>query len=292
VTMTRARHCLIVPDSSSLYARTNTKSSRTDFAGLVGWRESAPPSGFPDAPPVARLENLVTSTTANVVSAGVALDPATLAAANRISKAIPLTQTPSRLAHGTDAANLDSVDPAAPPADPLDEDFIPLLGAGGKTYGTWWHNTLQCFPWRGDVATRDALVAETIEAIPAVEQWRERAAAEFATFLVSATLREIIAAGSHFQPEIPFAHALAGEPPTWVEGVLDLLVLRADGSAWIVDWKTDRQRADESAEQLLTRLKSTYAAQLQAYAAAIQAAGRDVTRRTIYSTALGSAIDC
>ena len=77
-----------------------------------------------------------------------------------------------------------------------------------------------------------------------------------------------------------------------MEGILDLLVLRGDGTAWIVDWKTDRQQEGESADKMLARLRLTYAPQLRAYADAIQAAGREVTRQTIYSTALGSAIDC
>ena len=163
---------------------------------------------------------------------------------------------------------------------------------GGKDYGTWWHDTLQQFPWRENDDVRSTYLDRAGRTIPATEDWRHRGRDELAGFAISATCGELSEAGRIFQPEIPFAHAVPGEPPIWVEGILDLLVLRADGTAWIVDWKTDRQREGESAETLLARLKETYAAQLEAYATAIQAAGRAVTRRTIYSTALGSAIDC
>lgn len=111
-------------------------------------------------------------------------------------------------------------------------------------------------------------------------------------FADSDTCQKIRVEGLRFLAEVPFARAIAGEPPIWMEGVLDLLVLRADESTWIVDWKTDRRQEGESDEALLERLKATYAAQLAAYADAIESLGREVTRRTIYSTALGSAIDC
>ncbi len=292
VTMTRAKNFLVVPDSSALYVSVGSRSPRADFAGLVNWDVAAPPRGFVAAPPPGESRPSRVLTKPEPESALVETDPANFAAAAQISQQIPQAQTPSRLAHTDAAIERANEDPATPLADPLNADFVPLLGVGGKEYGTLWHDVLQQFPWGGDGEKRSNFVKSISQAIPKHELWRERALAELKTFASSEACGQIVASGALFQPEIPFAHAIAGDPPIWIEGILDLLVVRADGTAWIVDWKTDRQRENESAGELLARLRDTYAPQLQAYAYALRAAGREVTRRTLYSTALGSAIDC
>lgn len=221
----------------------------------------------------------------------VAFDAVTVATAARTSALIPHARSPSQIAHtiGEKAAEPTAMSPSA---DPLDDDFIPLLGVGGKDYGTWWHDTLQLFPWRADDLARRKFLGEAGRAVPAHAEWKARAVEESLRFANAIIAREIVESGKLIESEIPFAHASAGEPPAWTEGILDLLVVRDDGTAWIVDWKTDRRQEGESSDQLLARLKATYSAQLAAYAAAIESAGRTVTRRSIYSTVLGSAIDC
>ena len=292
VTMTRARDFLIVPDSSALYVSAKSKSARSDFSGLAQWDDAAPPRAFITAPPSGGVVLPRSSGKPEIEPPLIETDLTNLAAAARASKLIPQAQTPSRLAHADAAIESINEDPTTPLADPLNADFIPLLGVGGKEYGTWWHDTLQQFPWRGESREQSKSLERAGKAIPGNEPWRNRALAELKTFAASETCGEIVAAGPHFQPEIPFAHAIAGDPPIWIEGILDLLVVRADETAWIVDWKTDRQRENESAGELLARLRATYAPQLRAYGEAIRSAGREVTRCTLYSTALGSAIDC
>ena len=292
VTMTRARDYLIVPDSSAMYVSAKSKSARSDFAGLVKWDDAAPHRGFFAAPPPGGAVAPRASTKPEIESPLVETDFAAVATAALVSKLIPQAQSPSHLAHVVDETGPTNEDATPPLPDPLNADFIPLLGVGGKKYGTWWHDTLQQFPWRGDSKERRNFVDLAGRAIPGNEPWRDRAQTELRTFATSGSCGEIVAAGSLFQSEIPFAHAIAGDPPTWIEGILDLLVLRADGTAWIVDWKTDRLREGESAEELLARLCATYSPQLHAYADAIRSVGRKVTRCTLYSTALGSAVDC
>ncbi len=259
VSMTRAKSLLVVPETSGFYHA--KRGIIPNFAALVGWSGYADSPIFPEASaevpllPPGEIVPAQIPTPVEVVS----LPADRWIEAARISAQIPAALSPSRLAH-------DAREPIGPdPNDglPIDEELTPLLlGVGGKDYGTWWHDTLQQFPWQADDAARAAFVDRASGEIPASAEWRERGADELARFAASGTCREIVAAGKLFQPEIPFAHAIAGEPPTWVEGILDLLVLRADGTAWIIDWKTDRQQEGESGEALLARLTDKYAAQL------------------------------
>ena len=289
VSMTRARSLLIVPETAGFYHA--KRGIIPNFAELVGWSTCCHSADFPEANAKVRL-----LPPAEIKPAGsppkvrvVSLPADRWIQAVEKSAKIPLSQSPSRLAHGTSA----STPPDPHHAAEFTEEPRPLLlDVGGKDYGTWWHDTLQHFPWREAASVRDVYTRHSFSAIPLSAEWRTRGEMELLRFAASVTCREIIAAGKLFQAEIPFAHAIAGDPPTWIEGVLDLLVLRADGTAWIVDWKTDRLREGESAGELLARLRETYTAQLGAYAAAIQAAGREVTRQTIYSTALASSVDC
>jgi ATP-dependent exoDNAse (exonuclease V) beta subunit len=280
VTMTRSKSLLIVPDSAGFYR--DHAARKPNFASLSSWDPAHVPKEFPfpqklpllprgeDPPPPPEPAPRV-----------VAADSEKWQASARISQFIPTGTSPTRHKQPIDADDLPPEEPA-----PL------LVGIGGKDYGTWWHDTLQQFPWRGIDARRAEYVARTVSEIPANAEWRDRGQEELKRFADSKTCRDIITTGKFFLPEIPFSHAVAGEPPTWIEGILDLLILSADGPAWIVDWKTDRLREGESPDNLLARLRESYTAQLNAYAVAIEAAGRAVARRTIYSTVLGSAIDC
>ncbi len=290
VSMTRARSLLIVPETAGFYHA--KRGIVPNFAELVGWSTCRQSPDFPEANAKVRLlppaEMKPASSPPKVRVVSLPADRWIQAAGK--SAVIPSSQSPSRMAH--DATALAPTDPLRDPLEFAEEPRPLLLDVGGKDYGSWWHDTLQHFPWAKAASVRDKYAAHASDAISESAEWRKRGHAELTRFAASGTCHELVDAGALFQSELPFAHAIAAEPPIWVEGILDLLVLRRDGSAWIVDWKTDRLREGESAAELLARLRETYASQLGAYAAAIQAAGTQVTRQTIYSTALGSAIDC
>ncbi len=289
VSMTRAKSVLIIPETAGFYHA--KKGIIPNFAALVSWSAYADSPTFPEISAAVPLLPRAEITPAQIPAP---LEVISLPAdrwieAARISAQIPAALSPSRMTH-------DPLEPVVPDLSvgvPIDEEPTPLLlGIGGKDYGTWWHDTLERFPWHAIEARRAEFVARTVSGIPAAAEWRDRGHEELKRFAASEICRELTKTGKFFLSEIPFSHAVAGEPPTWIEGILDLLLLRQDGTAWIVDWKTDRRRESESAEELLARLREIYAPQVDAYAGAIEAAGRVVTRRTIYSTVLGSAIDC
>ncbi len=240
VTMTRAKGCLVVPDSSSFYVRNLESPGRTDFAGLIRWKESAPPASFALPPSTKKPSRTLATAAAPLETKISPLAPASLAEAAAISQKIPIAQSPSRLAHDSKSNNTAVESSIDPPANPLDAEFVPLLGAGGKDYGTWWHDSMEQFPWRGPDGARASHVDRAIGLIPTTAEWRHRGRGELERFVGSSFCREVRAGGMIHQSEIPFAHSVGGEPPTWIEGILDLLVLREDGSAWIIDWKTER----------------------------------------------------
>lgn len=73
-----------------------------------------------------------------------------------------------------------------------------------------------------------------------------------------------------------------------IQGVIDLYLVDENGQIEIVDYKTDRVSKDDGEE----KLKALYKVQLDIYAKAIsQLTGAKVNRKTIYSFALGRAIE-
>ena len=80
---------------------------------------------------------------------------------------------------------------------------------------------------------------------------REEIAALIATALASEPAR-LLGEARQAHREYPFAFSLGREEPL-VTGVLDLLVEQPDGSALIVDYKSDRLTGDEDLELLVQR---------------------------------------
>ena len=118
----------------------------------------------------------------------------------------------------------------------------------------------------------------------------ERAASELSAFPASKFCGELLAAGRHFLAEVPFSHPRSADE--WIEGVIDLVVVTRTGELWIVDWKTDRRRVDESESSFSNRLATLYLPQLQAYAEVLRSGmSRRPKRLALYSTELGCAIE-
>lgn len=87
--------------------------------------------------------------------------------------------------------------------------------------------------------------------------------------------------------------ALAGEM-LLVQGVMDAVLCRADGSVWLIDYKTDRLTHEErqDARAAARKLCSRHGVQLSYYAAACREMfGRLPDRVLIYSLPLGDAVE-
>ncbi|MDR1303826.1 MAG: UvrD-helicase domain-containing protein [Verrucomicrobiales bacterium] len=272
VTLTRAQRLLVLPDSSALY-RTKTGFAKGSFAALVRWDELDPltlaggsivtvsdrPADGAVAPPLAAAPS-----------------PAALAAANETWRRI----LPHTLARHTSAADADA--DGAERATPADAP------TGGLEYGTWWHQLMRDFPWRSPAAARERYLRAQVAVAPA--QFRQRGERETALLWQSALLKKLTAAGAIFLPETPFSALTA--PGTALEGVIDLVVVGADGDCVVADWKTNHRRREESDADFHRRLREIYAPQLRAYADLLtRQFHRTVSGCWLYATVSGSIIE-
>ena len=279
VTLTRARSRLIIADAPGLY-----RNSRSSYRELARWTPekmeefcAGDGAGEGDAtedspPPPAAPRPLH-------------LAPAEVRrAAERARQLTPRRVRPSSLA----------IEKPEAISDAREESAAALLLAepvGGKDYGTWWHEALVGFPWDAVEARRGEFIATSLE--KADPTFRDRAAAELARFIGSTEhgmLSSARRSGATMIAEVPFTRSAGGEAPTSTEGIMDLVVLSADGSlpALILDWKTDRLAAGESPDALLARLRAAYAAQLEEYARVF---APSAVRLALYSTAVGRGIE-
>ena len=180
-----------------------------------------------------------------------------------------------------------------PGEDGGEEAVLLAEPAGGKDYGTWWHDALARFPWAGDDAAQAQVIAEALTR--AAVEWRERAERELNRFLASAERADLSAAareGATLLTEVPFTVSSTPRrdaPAMLAEGIMDLVVLPSNGGPiWIFDWKTDRPATGEDAGELLQRLRTTYAPQLEEYACAF---APDPTRLTLFASPLGRGVE-
>jgi ATP-dependent exoDNAse (exonuclease V) beta subunit len=154
--------------------------------------------------------------------------------------------------------------------------------AGSYDYGRWWHGWIEGFPWTGSELEQYGYT-QTLGALPAFE---ERAVREIALLRESSDFRELLREGRKFQVEIPFSYPETAN--RWIEGVIDLVVIRRKGGLWIVDWKTNQHATSENDEAFADRLRRQYVPQLEAYRQVIEKGlKRSVTRLALYSTVLG-----
>jgi ATP-dependent exoDNAse (exonuclease V) beta subunit len=154
--------------------------------------------------------------------------------------------------------------------------------AGSYDYGKWWHSWVELFPWGQDA---EQWKSYSNSATPPIS-YRERAGKETGALLASEELRRLCRGASWFQSEFPFSWPkTAGD---WYEGVIDLLIGMADGTIYIIDWKTNQAALSESAEQLAEHLRQQYLPQLESYREALQSMMEDrKIEIAIYSTVLG-----
>jgi ATP-dependent exoDNAse (exonuclease V) beta subunit len=266
VTFTRARSLLVVPDSTALY-----KKAAPNFFELSRWSELKK-TEFLERPaksaPAGETHPHVEPSRHSPPEHGVIEE-----AAER-SERIPRRILPHELAHDR------SVEPP---------DREPLTGVGGLDYGSWWHRTMESFPWMRDSAARARYVSEAAAQAVRIPVVGERGSGELRKFVEGTFHKQLLEAGEIFLPEMPFSHPRSANE--WMEGVIDLAVLTRSGEVWILDWKTDRMVVGEGEAEFQKRLRDSYRPQLDAYAEMMRdGVQRPVTRLLLYSTELGVAI--
>ncbi len=198
--------------------------------------------------------------------------------AQNISMQVPARILPHALVHDPD--------PVVLPEDSDTEFSVPV---GGVEYGTWWHSAMERVDWMAWVDLIGASLKNMLAELPAASLDRARASLEVDTLMASG-LPELIRTGTSTHFEVPFLHPFSADE--WREGVIDLVVVQADGSLWILDWKTNRCPTGMSVDEHHAALSMRYRPQLQAYSAAIEGvAGLRVSRMSLFATATGALID-
>jgi ATP-dependent exoDNAse (exonuclease V) beta subunit len=254
VTLTRARHALILPDISY-------QDSTRSFLQAANFDLAEVPVVETPLTSPHRMAKAFEAATITMDE----LAPDALHLASLESRKIPKLILPHALAKDTDAAL-------------PDEEFEPIARA--YEYGRVWHDWVQNFPWTATPESRTEY-ARSVQ-----RMFSERGKAEIDLFLQSEALQEIFGGAEWIKPEVSFSYPQsAGE---WIEGIIDLLVGTRRGDLWIIDWKTNQKRANETDQKFSERLLKQYLPQLASYRAVIEEGfDRKVSRLLLYSTMLG-----
>jgi len=147
-------------------------------------------------------------------------------------------------------------------------------GLEARARGVLVHRLMECLEFSGGAppdAARVGAVARELGLAPSAEE-REDLARLLARALDGPLSRRIAVAG-RLRREHSFAFSL-GESAPLVTGVIDLLCDEADGTALVVDYKSDRLEAGADPERLVAR---DYAVQRLLYALAVLRGGAVVT---------------
>jgi hypothetical protein len=157
-------------------------------------------------------------------------------------------------------------------------------------YGLWWHETMEFMPWGGAPETVAAHTAKALKAAEAAG-FAERGAKELALLLAGAVWAELNDAKWTRQAELAVFAPL--ESDAWMDGVIDFVLHDPVANVvWVLDWKTNRRRAQERSEEMLARLREEYRPQLGAYGRAVRGffPGCAVTL-LVYASGLGEWIE-
>jgi ATP-dependent helicase/nuclease subunit A len=154
--------------------------------------------------------------------------------------------------------------------------------AGSYDYGKWWHSWIEMFPWNNEIGEWESYGKNAVLPV----SYRERGEREIARLLANQDLYRLCRSALWFQSEFPFSWPKT--PEDWYEGVIDLLIGMADGTMYVIDWKTNQAALNESAEQLADHLRNQYLPQLESYREALQNTMENrKIKIAIYSTVLG-----
>ena len=271
VTLTRPRRVLVLPWAEGF----GGKAKAGSFSTLWG----------ADLEGIAKMDGVGAVALTHVTSQPVKIPRATNSILGQSSVALPKRVLPHQLAHKPDLTRL------AMHESGLDEPTSArALADDAVDYGLWWHETLEFMPWADDetaVASHGAVRLAVAE----VAGFGGRAATEWNRWLASAARKELGDTRWTRQAELSVFAPL--DKNAWMDGVIDLVLHDpAALQVWVLDWKTNRRRAGESDEVLLSRLRGEYAPQLAAYGTSVQEFFPGCTvRLLVYSTVVGGCVE-
>lgn len=281
VSLTRARHTLVLADDAHLFTRNVARPSSAaalktiDFTrGPRRWETIPGPNHnfwrdlatelSPDPSMSAPTSQAIATPSVKIAR----LEEAQLARALERARQFPHRSLPSSFV-----------------ADRSDEKWRldrepewrePAPTSGAIAYGRWWHELMQSLPWH-DVTACSRIFAKALENSPD----KLRSKREWESFQATELARKIFRGEFLVHSEMPLLWCKSASE--CVEGVIDLALLTPERGEWlIVDWKTDAVRAD-AADSLL----EIYRAQVQAYVEAMRAITQQDASGLLYSSATG-----
>jgi ATP-dependent exoDNAse (exonuclease V) beta subunit len=172
------------------------------------------------------------------------------------------------------------------------QDFMvtPLHGLGGVDYGTWWHAVMEHYPWSETKEEQDKLLSIGLDELRGVLELKQRAVTELELWQSSEARGQLLGWSKMFLTELPFAWPQSQS--SWMEGIVDLVLIGKNGELAVLDWKTNRLFEQETLLEHDVRLLKIYGKQLQAYAEMLtQVSGRRVEHVWLYATMTGRLIE-
>ncbi len=257
VALTRSRHTLVLADDLDLF-RLKKGVAESGQASVL---RCAPKKDNADA--FAALPTQCTACAATVAQESErdarkvgeqAVEPLAAVAGGIVPAAAErathfIKRNPSALAE----AALADADPAA---------YLALAPRGavqslGQRYGTWWHGLVEHLDWQAGATAWDAVFESSLATSPDVELSRREWKLLWAQLTSDTPLARLLTApGLVLHAEMPFLWRM--NERDCLEGIIDLAVFDPTAGTWLlVDWKTNRQRAEE--------LPAHYEPQLAAY---------------------------
>jgi ATP-dependent exoDNAse (exonuclease V) beta subunit len=264
VTLTRARHSMVLFDDAEIFAADGPVPD--SLGGILRFNE-VNAIGFGSLSQFAAGDGPLLEAETRIETPWHRTD-VNLAKARETCGNYPVQVTPHRLAS---SFTLDEPEVRRALRSPK-----PQAASAPRDYGVWWHNLMRDMPWAKGSAAWGVHFRGNLSLCP----FPDRAAADWGRFVSSDLSAALGAVGARVYTEVPFHAPL--KDGSILEGVMDLIALTPAGDRWrLVDWKTAENETDPAA------IVARYVEQLKAYNLALTGITGLPADISIYNTALG-----
>lgn len=149
---------------------------------------------------------------------------------------------------------------------------------------------MEHYPWSETKEEQDKLLSIGLDELRGVLELKQRAVTELELWQSSEARGQLLGWSKMFLTELPFAWPQSQS--SWMEGIVDLVLIGKNGGLAVLDWKTNRLFEQETLLEHDVRLLKIYGKQLQAYAEMLtQVSGRRVEHVWLYATMTGRLIE-
>jgi len=277
VTLTRARHSLVLVDDESLFARRDGTAPVDSQLSWIRGATHQPNESIMRALPSSPLPRSDTNTADTrrepAKEGGTDWKPI-LEMASTNAQRFSRKSSPSSF-------NLRGPDRFADEREMQDTLPVQRVGDAAVAYGIWWHGLMERMDWRAKEDERDKQFQNSLKISPD----KNRSTGEWdllKAHLASAdSFLSKISKNAVVHSELPF---LLPTDNGSMEGVIDLAIFREEANCWfIIDWKTNRVTDEE-----LETLHLQHAPQIAAYSRTLSEMTHAPVDAALYSTFRGA----